>query len=134
MHYPLDVQIYSNYSEDLERKLDSYRLRGEFSVGMYSYDVGLGGYKVRRNLDPDRWDVLQLEPMRTGPQPSEVAEFWLADCTRPVLFKHLLCTVQTSFRGHAVFFNLIDQNLRLKESVSSLVRHELESAYREAAR
>lgn len=125
--YDLNVLIYPDFQGNLDVKLESYGLVGSYSNGKYLYDAENKLYRVSRNLDKSRWDMLHVEPSSLKYPPKSIGEFWVADCSIPVLKKFLFCTFEKEYLTHLVEFSALGQNLKIRDQLYKFITQYLES-------
>lgn len=128
--YRFAVMVFPESDGNLEITLDSYFLRGDFSKGRVEFDNGLKGYKVTRDTDSNRWDLLRIKPQSNLTPPKSIDEFWIADCSRPVMVRHVICQIGMQYRGNYVTVNVPEPNLSMRSDILKVIREQLDNAYR----
>lgn len=128
--YNFDTQLYPGFDGSSEPKRDSYLLRGDFAGGVVEFDQAAQLYKIYRRIDRDRWDLLTVPPNPSDVSSQPANHLWIADCAKPVGFKHALCTTEFQYRGNNVSVRVLMQNLALRNEIFAFIRRELDGAYR----
>ena len=121
------VFIYSGFKGILDEKLKSYQLTDNFSNGSYSYDTHHNLFRVNRNIDRYRWDMLLVEPKSLATPPTSMGDFWVADCSVPVLKKFLMCTLEREYLAHIIQISIFGENLKIRDKLFKFLIEYLES-------
>jgi hypothetical protein len=130
--YGFHVQVYPDFDGDSAPKLDSYLLRGDFAGGLVEFDPDTKLYRVRRRTDRERWDLLSVPPNPSDVAVQTVNRLWIADCTKPFGFTHVLCRMEMQYRDSNLSVKVLAENLFLRDEIATFIRRELDSAYRKA--
>jgi hypothetical protein len=128
--YDFHVLVFPGFDGNAEFKKDSYLLRGDFSDEAADFDQATQLYKVRRRLDRDRWNLLSVPPNPSDVEVRSIIDKWVADCYIPSGFNHVLCSIETPYRGNNIHVNVLQQNVGFRNEIFAFIRREMDAAYR----